>query len=111
MKKNLLFAAVLCAMCCACQQTSPPPQPDQRNQAYSESNLEDWQLTANVKTAIMSDSRLSASSRLVSVNSHDGVVTLTGTVANADDKTQLTEIVKKVQGVKNVFNKTTVSAQ
>jgi osmotically-inducible protein OsmY len=110
MKKNLLFAAVLCAMCCACQQPSPP-QSEQKNQVFAEANIDDWQLTANVKTAILSDSRLAPSSRLVSVNSHDGVVTLTGIVANTDDKTQLTEIVKKVQGVKNVINQTTVAGQ
>lgn len=108
MKKNLLLAAVLCAMCAACQQPSSPP-PEPKNQLFSEKNLDDWQLTANVKAAIVSDPTLAPSSRLVSVNTHDGVVTLTGPVASAEDKTQLTELVKKVQGVKNVFNKTTVA--
>ncbi len=105
MKKNLLLIPVLCLFCCACQDRP------RTGAQVQEASLDDWQLTANVKTAIMTDTTISASAKLVSVNSSKGVVTLTGTVPTQDDKTKIEAIVKGVTGVTKVDNQITVSTK
>lgn len=107
MKKNLLLIPVLCLVCCACQDR---PREGAATQ-MQEANLDDWQLTANVKTAIMTDTTVSASAKLVTVNSNKGVVTLTGTVPTQGDKTKIEAIAKNVTGVTKVDNQLTVSAK
>ncbi len=108
MKKNLFLIPTLCVLCCACQQATPPSEPEQQNK--SEESLEDWELTANVKTAIITDKSLSASARLVSVNSNKGIVTISGTVPTKEDMDRISMIVKKIPGVKKVINQITVSS-
>jgi len=69
----------------------------------------DWQITSKVKTSIVSDGSLSASSRLVSVTTNNGVVTISGTVASKDDMNRIVQLAKDVDGVKKVDNQMTVS--
>ncbi len=57
----------------------------------------------------MSDGSLSATSRLVSVTTNNGVVTISGTVASKDDMNRIIRLAKEVDGVKKVDNQMTVS--
>lgn len=57
----------------------------------------------------MSDGSLSASSRLVSVTTNNGVVTLSGTVASRDDMNRIIRLAKDVDGVRKVDNQMTIS--
>lgn len=57
----------------------------------------------------MSDGSLSATSRLVSVTTNNGVVTISGTVASKDDMNRIVRLAKEVDGVKKVDNEMTVS--
>lgn len=57
----------------------------------------------------MSDSSLSGSGKLVSVETNDGVVTLTGTVPSKDESRYIERKVKAMDGVKRVDNQLTIS--
>ncbi len=69
----------------------------------------DWEVTARVKKAIMMDNSLSTSARFVSVETNDGVVTLTGSVPTKEDSRRIERMVKDVQGVKRVKNELTMN--
>lgn len=105
--KHLLLIPALCVVCFACTQNGQ----GEGAKNPSEANLQDWELTAQVKTAIITDDTISATARLVSVNSRDGVVTLSGKVPTKEDKDKIGEIVKAVPGVKKVDDQITVSSQ
>jgi hyperosmotically inducible protein len=104
MKKYLLIPA-LCLMCVGCNQAAH----DDNEGSSSEEHSADWTITTKVKAAIMADVSLSASSRFVSVETTDGVVTLTGTVSTKTDKNRIGQIAKNVHGVKDVENDIEVS--
>ena len=66
---------------------------------------DDATLTGKVKASIASDSRLSTAP--VNVETKDGVVTLTGTVNSAADKSRAEQLARSVEGVKSVTNNLT----
>ena len=68
----------------------------------------DWQVTMRVKKAIMGDNTLSAKSRMVSVSTNNGVVTLTGNVMSYDESNRIEQIVRNIPGVMDVDNQITV---
>ncbi len=109
--KKILPALALCILAVSCNQNPPPSAyaKGQASQTMDQSQPADWQITAKVKETLLADTSLSPSNRLVSVNTTDGVVTLTGTVSSQD---QMNEIVNKtvsVSGVKSVNNQMTLS--
>jgi hyperosmotically inducible periplasmic protein len=63
-------------------------------------NIDDTTLTSSVKTALAKDK--ASSLTRVDVDSVKGVVTLTGVVPTAADKTRAVEISRGVNGVKKV---------
>jgi hyperosmotically inducible protein len=69
----------------------------------------DWEITTSVKKNLMADSTLSASARMISVTTNNGVVTLTGTVASKEESRKVVRIVMNVTGVSSVDNQLTVS--
>ncbi len=66
----------------------------------------DAELTASVKTKLAADSTIPAAK--VSVDTKDGVVTLSGEVDNAAVKSKAESIAKGVEGVKSVADNLTV---
>ena len=66
----------------------------------------DAELNAQVKAALMSDT--SFNGQAINVESKDGVVTLTGNVRNAGEKTKAVEAAGKVSNVIRVDDKLTV---
>jgi hyperosmotically inducible periplasmic protein len=107
--KKLLLIPALCVLCCACntKNNNNGNNPDDQNQSGETSA--DWEITTKVKAQIMSDSTISASARMVSVETTDGVVTLTGSVPTEDDMDRIVMIVQQVNGVVRVDNQMTVS--
>ena len=114
MKQFLLIPAI-CVLIVSC--TS-----DSRNNAgntnYSNGNGQtpsdstqpsDWEITTNVKKNLMADSSLSASARMISVTTNNGVVTLTGTVASKEESRKVARIVMNVTGVSSVDNQLMIS--
>lgn len=96
-----LLAMTLCTLVASCNSSNYAD--GQSNQSDSQSQA-DWQITAKVKEAILSDSSLAPGNRFVSVSTTNGVVTLTGNISSQD---QINKIVKKagsVSGVKRVQN-------
>ena len=68
----------------------------------------DWQITARVKTALMSDNSLAASSRFVSVETTNGIVTLTGTVPSKEQSHAIERKARAISGVCKVNNQLTI---
>lgn len=120
--KKLLFIPALSLLCfsCSCSKNDSGDcgnnncnnrtQSNCSNGAMESSeNTGDWQITTKVKSAIMSDSSISGSARFVSVNTTNGVVTLTGKVPTQDDSDRIVSIAKNVRGVMGVNNQMTVT--
>jgi len=103
--KNLLMIQALCLLCFGCSSGKSCSSSGVQTQHDSA----DWELTTKVKTSIMSDTSISASARFVSVNTTNGVVTLTGTVPSKKDMDRIVKLAKNVDGVKRVDNQMTVS--
>jgi len=72
------------------------------DQSNSSSNVD---LVANVRQAIVGDDNLSVKARNVKVVANDGVVTLRGPVANAQEKARVQQLASGVQGVHRVDNR------
>ena len=68
--------------------------------------LDDTGITTKVKTAYAADPDLSAV--LISVETKDGVVTLSGPVKTAADKDRAVALAKAIEGVKDVSNQLSV---
>ncbi len=64
--------------------------------------VDDTVITAKVKTALAADSTVEAHE--VNVETRDGVVQLAGFVDNSTQKSQATEVARRVAGVKQVDN-------
>jgi hyperosmotically inducible periplasmic protein len=64
--------------------------------------VDDTVITAKVKTALATDSKVAAHE--VNVETRDGVVQLAGFVDNSDEKQQAGELARRVSGVKQVDN-------
>jgi hyperosmotically inducible protein len=82
---------------------------DSRDQPYSPSRsgaMDDAALTTKVKTAFIADPSVSA--LVIDVDSHGGVVTLTGTVGAPSEKALAERIARHTQGVRDVVNRLSV---
>jgi osmotically-inducible protein OsmY len=69
--------------------------------------VSDASITTAVKTRLMKDKAARASD--IDVDTDDGVVTISGKVPTAADKTRIAGLVRRTTGVKRVENKLTVS--
>lgn len=72
------------------------------DQSNSSANVD---LVANVRQAIVGDSNLSVKAHNVKVIANNGVVTLRGPVANAQEKARVQQLASGVQGVQRVDNR------
>lgn len=106
--RNLLLIPVLCAVCAAC---SPQGNNAQPAAASSQETSADWQITTKVKASIVADTQLSASARLVSVETTNGVVTITGDVPTAADRDRIVEIARSINGVTGVNSQMNVTGE
>jgi osmotically-inducible protein OsmY len=101
MKKTLalwmLFAAVTFAIG-GCGGTS--------KQASAGEVIDDAVITTKVKSAFVSDKKVSASN--ISVSTDRGVVTLTGTAKDRQESRKAAELAQQVAGVKAVDNRISV---
>lgn len=80
-----------------------------RSATNSNDQDSDWQITTRVKAALMADNSLSVSSRIVSVETTNGVVTLTGTVSSKEEYNHIERKVKSISGVRKVNNQLTIN--
>ena len=95
------------------QSTSPPqtamapatPAPSTSNQMANA--VDDAAITAQVKSAIMAEPGLKSTN--INVDTKDGTVTLTGTVASAPLKDRAKEVASSVTGVKSVQDNLTTT--
>lgn len=71
--------------------------------------VNDSTLTAKVKSKLAADSETSATK--ISVETKDGVVTLSGTVPTGTEKTKAEQIARNTEGVKRVANDIKVDAE
>jgi len=111
MKKILLLIPVFCLICVGCASGNNTGSQKANGQGSNgQASSADWAITTKVKAAIMADSSLSASSRMVSVSTTNGVVTLSGNVASQSDMDRIMSITQGVNGVQSVDNQMTVSS-
>ena len=103
--KIFCIIPILCLVCHGCVNIATP----NNGQARGQQTAADYTLAANVKVAIVSDPSISATSRLVTVGANNGVITLSGQVANQADADTIVNIAKNVAGVKSVNNQMTVA--
>jgi len=97
---SLILASFLLCASYGCSNTS-------RNQKTAYDNPDqdsDGQITTRVKSALMNDTSLSRSGRLVGVETTDGVVTLTGDVPTTDESRSIERKVKSIKGVRRIDN-------
>ena len=110
--KKLLLIPVLSLVCAACNSDSNCCNTTNgavASQGSSQEASADWVITTKVKAEIMANTTISAKSRLVSVTTNDGVVTLTGSVASRGDRYTIVKIAKGVRGVVRVDNQITIA--
>lgn len=103
--KKILFISAISLLCIACNTNSP----NKPNTMQAEEQSADWAITTKVKAAIMADGSISATGRMVTVNTTNGVVTLSGGVPTKEEKDRIAQIVKNVEGVVKVNNQLTVT--
>jgi len=110
--KKILLIPAICAMVVSCNNGSGSGGAGYNGNSQQSNSTQpsDWEITANVKKDLLADSSLSASARMASVTTNNGVVTLTGTVASKEESDQVVKIVKNVSGVSGVDNQLTISS-
>ncbi|HWU78012.1 MAG TPA: BON domain-containing protein [Rhodanobacter sp.] len=94
----LAFAAVPFSQAMAWQ-TSASMQSSSDNQTVPDKAADAW-ITTKVKTEFSTTKNIPATD--ITVSTHDGVVTLSGTVASSKQKKHAIHVAMKVKGVKSV---------
>lgn len=109
--KKLLFFPIICTLFCACNSATVSPDGTVRiNQSQDQTAPADWQITLQVKKALLSDNSLALGDKFISVSTTDGVVTLTGEVSTEAQMNKIIKIVRDVKGVVKVNNQLTLSS-
>lgn len=93
------FAAAACLGIAGCAGTTEGGQEDSRAGRY----VDDATLTAKVKTAIATDVGVKAASN-VNVETHRGVVQLSGFADSSEQASRSVEAAEKIAGVQSVKN-------
>ena len=104
MNKKFLLIPVLCSMLAGGGQDSSLKADDQDNSMMmdlSQSDKDDM-ITKQINSWLMSDTTLSADAKNIQVMTNNGVVTLSGMTANAQEKDKIMKKVKSMQGVQSV---------
>ncbi|MBB5393869.1 MULTISPECIES: BON domain-containing protein [unclassified Herbaspirillum] len=99
-----LFAAVAAAPAVRAADTGDSPKATQKAGAY----IDDSVITTKVKAALVGDKQVSAMK--IKVTTKDGVVTLKGTVPNAEVGQHALQLAAGIEGVKDVKSELTVKA-
>jgi len=71
----------------------------------------DVELTRRIREAVVDDKSLSTTAHNIKIITVNGVVTLRGPVASAQEKTKIVDKAQKLAGAKQVENKLEVAAQ
>lgn len=108
--KKLLLLPVTCLIFCACNSATINSNGSIRiDQRQDQTAPADWQITLEVKKALLSDNSLSLGDQFISVSTTNGVVTLSGEVSTRAQMDKIIKIVRGVKGVVKVNNQLTVS--
>jgi hyperosmotically inducible protein len=95
----LAFAAVPFSQAMASQSDNASAQESSDNRTVPDRAADGW-ITTKVKTELGTADGVHATD--ISVDTKDGVVTLTGTVASNQEKMQAINVAQKIKGVKSV---------
>ncbi|MEO7068816.1 MAG: BON domain-containing protein [Rhodanobacter sp.] len=104
-RNNLVAAGLLVALAAvpfaqaSANDLSPQMQKSSENQTVPDKAADAW-ITTKVKSEFATKKGIKGSE--ISVETHDGVVTLSGTVATNMEKTKAKRVASKVKGVKSV---------
>ncbi len=122
--KKLLLVPAIFAMCVSCNGKSNNCDVSKSSNSSVDSyiginenpqtppkELTDGEVTKNVKKMLMSDNSLSSSARTISVDTSNGVVTLTGIATNQNEARRVVKMAKGVSGVMSIDNQLKVMYQ
>ena len=113
-KTSIVAASLLFALCSCSKHDSDvnaasrPSQAPTKTAFDQKENKADLALTQEIRKALMDDSSLSTSAKNVTVVSQNGIVTLGGTVAVADEKARIGEKAEAIAGAGRVVNQINV---
>ncbi len=117
----VLASAGLISLSVAAADPAAPTQKDDARKTTTETrgvtatdqpnNQRDIDLAAAVRTAIVDDESLTTAAKNVTLVAASGHVTLSGTVASAEEKAQVERVASGVAGVSQVTNDVTVKAR
>jgi len=99
MRTFLLLVALSVALSLGCRTTQSP-----------ESQVKDMRITAELKSKLVSEVRLSTLTN-VNVNTTNGVVTLAGQVHNEEVRQKAEQVARSIPGVVGVTNNLQVAGQ
>ena len=105
LRNSVVTAALACAFAAVpfsqvlAQYADPQMQKSADNQTVPDKAADAW-ITTKVKTELATAKHVKASD--ISVETSDGVVTLSGTVSTKGEKTRAVKLAKAVKGVKSV---------
>jgi hyperosmotically inducible protein len=85
--------------------------PSAQDRANNREAVSDTAITTKVKSALAADVGLKTMTNVHVETDNDGIVTLKGEVASADQKKHAGEVAKKVNGVKSVKNELRVASK
>jgi hyperosmotically inducible protein len=111
----VLIPAIFLATAAVAQTKAPaasdtkPHVPTAEDRANNREAVSDSAITTKVKSALAADVGLKTVTNIHVDTDHAGVVTLKGSVADADMKKRAEAVAKKVEGVKSVKNQIQVS--
>jgi len=110
MRTKLLIAGSALALILAACDRAPEPRAagDKGVVDRSQAVASDATITAKVKSKFVADDQLKAHE--INVDTKDGVVTLRGSVADANAKERATTVAREVEGVTTVNNELVVRA-
>lgn len=74
-------------------------------------NETDRTITQQIRQGVVASDALSMSAKNVKIVTANGIVTLRGPVETQTEKSQITQLVKKVEGVKQVDNQLEIAAK
>ncbi len=111
MKKYLLFS-LMCFALVSCESTPVQNTSSNEGKNAAQQDVEgDRKITQKVRQMLQDDKQLAAYANTIQVSTINGIVTLNGAVATDKDKTDISDRVKKISGVKRVENLLTVNTR
>jgi osmotically-inducible protein OsmY len=103
-----LFSLLIILGLCSNSAFSMTPEKDKTIEQYQKRAAgEDAQITRNLREKLMADNQLSTNAQNIKITTAKEAITLTGPVANKEEKVKIENIARSMAGKKKVYNRLT----